>query len=339
MRIQGSLSVAFAAAFACQMSGTAAAQTTITMNATELGPMKAVFEPHLPKFERENNVRVNIVAGLGAPTVTMARNKEVDVLITDPVYSYQMQKEKLLVPLDKSKIPNMADLYPVAAMDPYQVGLFYGSFGVCYLPGRTGPIENWSDLWRNDLKGRVSIRSYRVDSISLLVTMAKLNGGDERKPDAGFKKMAELAPSVAKYYENWGDLSTLFRTGQVWASTCTNGRANWLATDQNLPVKFVNPKPGGFALIGTLQVVAGRPNTELSMKLVNFLLSPEIAANLAKIMNYGTANSKAVLEPEIAARVPHGKDAIESLINVDWEYIDANNRAWEERWSKEVAFR
>jgi hypothetical protein len=55
MRIQGSLAVA--ALVACQISSTAIAQTTITMNATELGPMKAVFEPHLPKFERENNVR------------------------------------------------------------------------------------------------------------------------------------------------------------------------------------------------------------------------------------------------------------------------------------------
>jgi putative spermidine/putrescine transport system substrate-binding protein len=151
--------------------------------------------------------------------------------------------------------------------------------------------------------------------------------------------MSELARGIPKYYANWGDLSTMFRTGQVWAATCTNGRGHWLATDQNLPVKFVNPKPGGFALIGTLQVVKGRPNGELAMKLVNFLLSPEIGAQMARIMSYGPANAKTPLPPEIAARVPSTRAEVESLINVDWEFIDANNRAWEERWNKEVVFR
>lgn len=333
------LGIALGAVLLSGTAGGAYAQTTLIMNATELGPMKAVFEPHLPAFERANNVKVQIVAGLGAPTVTMARNKEVDVLITDPIYSFQMQKENLLVPLDKNLIPNMADLYQVAILDQYQASLFYGSFGLCYLPDRAGAIEKWEDLWRHDLKGRVSIRSYRIDSISLLVTMAKLAGGDERKPDAGFRKMAELAPSIAKYYANWGDLATMFRTGQVWAATCTNGRAHWLANEQNIPVKYVNPKPGGFALIGTLQVIAGRPNRDLAMKLVNFLLSPEVGADMARIMNYGSGNSKVKLSPELAARVPNSREEIESLINIDWAYVDANNRAWEERWNKEVAFR
>ena len=338
MRLRDIRTAVLAFLAAAPLAG-AAAQTTLTMNATELGPMRTVFAPNIPAFEREHNVRVNIVAGLGAPTVAMARNKEVDVLITDPVYSYQMQKENLLVPLDRSKIPAMEDLYPVALMDAHQVGLFYGSFGICHLPARTGPMEAWSDLWRPDLKGRVSVRSFRVDSISLLVTMAKQAGGSEHNPDAGFRKMAELAPSIAKYFENWGELSTLFRTGQVWAATCTNGRANWLATDQNLPVRFVSPKPGAFALIGTLQVVAGRPNTDLAMRLVNFLLSAEVAADMARIMNYGSANAKLQLAPEIAARVPYGRSEIEGLINIDWAYVDANSRAWEERWNKEVAFR
>jgi putative spermidine/putrescine transport system substrate-binding protein len=312
---------------------------TLVFNATELGPMREALAKHLPAFEKANNVKVQIVAGLGAPTVTMARNKEVDVLITDPVYSLQMQKEGLLVPLDKKLIPSMGDLYPTALLDPYQAVLYYGSFGLCYLPEKTGPIASWSDLWRNDLKGKVSIRNYRIDSISLLVTMAKAAGGDEKKPDAGFKKMAELAPSISKYYSNWGDLSSMFRTEQVWVATCTNGRGHWFATDQKLPVKFVNPKPGGFALIGTLQVVKGRPNTDLAMKLVDFLLGVDTQTEMARIMSYGPSNSKVKLPSDLASRLPSSREEVESLILVDWDYINTNNQAWEERWNKEVAFR
>jgi putative spermidine/putrescine transport system substrate-binding protein len=75
------------------------------------------------------------------------------------------------------------------------------------------------------------------------------------------------------------------------------------------------------------------------MRLVNFLLSAEVAADMARIMNYGSANAKLQLVPEIAARVPYGRTEIEGLINIDWAYVDANSRAWEERWNKEVAFR
>lgn len=308
----------------------------LVMTVTEAGPMQKVFEKHIARFEKEHDVKVTFVPALGAPTLTLARNKEVDVLITDPVYAFQAEDEKLFVELKESEIPNLARLYKAARLTPYAAGLYYGSYGIVYRPDKV-KIEAWSDLWKPELKGRVSVRSFRPDSISLLVLMAQQAGGNERNPDAGFKKMAELSKGVPKFYSNFTELATSLKSGELWAATSTNGRAQWMRTTQGAPVEFVNPKPGGFALVGTIHVIAGRKHTELAKKLLNYALSPEVQKELAETLEYGPSNRDTKLSEEIAKRVPSTEKEIERLILVDWSYINSVFSQWEERWQKEVA--
>ncbi|MGQ0663137.1 MAG: extracellular solute-binding protein [Pseudomonadota bacterium] len=336
------LLTAFAAAALIALgTGPAQAQQvpTLVMTVTEGGPMRDVFARHVPRFEAEQKVKVNFVTALGAPTLTLARNKEVDVLITDPIYSLQMEDEKRLVELKEQEIPNLAQLYKASRLSPYQYVLYYGSYGIAYRPDKIAKIEEWSDLWKPELKGKVSVRSFRPDSISLLVTMAKLAGGGERSPDAGFKKMAELAKDMPKFYSNWPELVASFRSGEVWAATITNGRADWMNRTQGLMLHFVNPKPGGFALVGALVLVDGRPHQDLAKKLYNFLMSAEVQKEMAETLGYGPSNTTVKLSPEVAAKVPSTRQEVESLILIDWRYVNSVNSQWEERWNKEVAFK
>ena len=144
----------------------------------------------------------------------------VDVVYLTDSYSQIGIQEGLFQPVDRAKIPNINGIYELAR-EPQ------GKFGPAYTIGRVGiiydsakvssPITSWNDLWREDLKRRVSLPGITTTAGPMTVLVAANKAGVDPYKDekAAFKALEQLKPNVVKNYNTGSELVNLFSTGEV----------------------------------------------------------------------------------------------------------------------------
>lgn len=287
-------------------------------------------------FEQENGVKVTIVAGSGANNIARVRNKEVDVIVSDPVFALRMEAEKSFVPLDPNLVPNLKNIYPNAIYSDAVVAANFGAYVIAYNPAEVKPPESWHDLAKPEYKGRIALRGFRPENIDLITLLAKEAGGDERHPDAGFAEMAKIAENIDVWVDSHANHLELYRNDQISMSMWTDGRIAWARDTEGVKIQGSIPKEGFFPLASTLSVVAGRPNTELAQKLVNHLLSPASGLNMATRLGYFPTNREAKLPPEVQAKIMITPDNVKDLKSADWKYIVSVYDQWQQRWEREI---
>jgi putative spermidine/putrescine transport system substrate-binding protein len=293
--------------------------------------LKAVIGP----FEKEYNVTVEWVASDQADMLVKSRAKVIDVIFGDPIYSYIGEAQDLWEKLDEKSIPNLNRLYDFEKLSDYTIVVDFGITGIAYNPKFIKePPTSLLDLWDPKYKGKVSISSSSTDGIDLLVLMAKLNGGDERHIDPGFKKMSEIKDNIHTWHKGYSEILTLLKNEDVWLTMLTNGRVVW-ARGEGANIDWVIPKEGGFATTSTINIVKGTENLELAKKFVNWRLSDPPQKLIAETLFYVPSVSGVILDPETAKMMPTNEE-INNISNPDWRYILTVYDAWTERWDKEV---
>jgi putative spermidine/putrescine transport system substrate-binding protein len=280
-------------------------------------------------------VEVQFIPEAGADALVKARAHVVDVVFGDPIFSFTGEVQDLWEELDEKSIPNLKHLYDFGRLSEYTIITDFGVYGIAYNPKFIKkPPTSWLDLWNPEYKGKVTMRSFRPDTIELMILMAKMNGGDERHIDPGFKKMSELGDNVRVWWHGHSECLLLFKNEDVWLSVWTNGRTAW-AKREGANVEFVIPKEGGSAMISTVNVVKGGKNVELAKKFVNWRLSDQPQRRLAEVAGYTPIRKGVILEPE-AAKIMPAIEEIESLQVSDWRYILTVWDEWSERWNMEI---
>jgi putative spermidine/putrescine transport system substrate-binding protein len=294
------------------------------------------LKKNITQFEKENDVKVTFVPASGADGLAKAMAKEIDVVHADMAWAYRGEAQGAFEKLDPKIVTNLDKLYPRARFSEYGVITNFGEYGIAYNPKEVSPApSSWLDLWDPKYDGAVSTTGFDAANIELLVLMAKLNGGNEDNIDPGFRKMAELGKHITVFYSQHPQLLDLFRNNEVVISRWLRGRVDW-ANKQGVNLGFVAPKEGAIALVSTVHVVKGRPNTELAQKFVNHLLSQGSQTTYASDLGYTPARAGLDLK---GINVPYGEDLVGSLLIADWKKIVPKMDAWKERWEKEVVAR
>lgn len=286
-------------------------------------------------FEAENNVKVTIIPGSGADNIARVRNKEIDVIVSDPIFALRMEAEGSFAKIDPTLVPNLAHLHPKAIFSDAVVAENFGAYVIAYDPAKVEPPASWYDLAKPEYKGLVSLRGFRPENIELITLFAKLAGGDERHPDAGFAEMAKIAANISVWVNTHPDHLELYRTGQIAMSMWTDGRIAW-AKEEGVNIEAAIPKEGFFPLVSTLSIIDGRPNGELAQKLVNHLLSPEAGIVMADQLGYFPTNMETDLPPEVQAKTLLTKENIDDLQIADWKYLVTVYDDWQMRWEREI---
>jgi putative spermidine/putrescine transport system substrate-binding protein len=297
----------------------------------------------IPAFEKKTGAKVEYVAGNSTDNIARMQaqraNQEIDVAILDDGPMYQAVALGLCGEL---KGVNYADLYPVANMKTGKsvtlgvvaTGLMYNT--KYYADNKLAPPTSWNDLKDARLKKKMVMPPMN-NSYGLLtvVLMARLNGGGEKNIDPGFKVMKdEVAPNMLAFEPQPGKMTELFQSGQVVLGVWGSGRVKAFQ-DTGFPVEFVYPKEGAIAL-GISACPVAKPNASpLAQEFLAFMLTPEMQAVQAKGAGSGPVNKKTVLSPELQKGLPYG-DAVAKLITVDWDTINANRTAWNNRWTREI---
>lgn len=125
------------------------------------------IEPELLKqFEQETGITV-IYQTFDSNEAMLTKVEQggttFDVVVPSDYAIAKMREEKLLLPLNHSKIPNLANIDPQfmdLSFDPgnlYSVPYFWGTVGIIYNPEMTEGIDfsSWDSLWDSRLNNSI----------------------------------------------------------------------------------------------------------------------------------------------------------------------------------------
>ncbi|MBW2148437.1 MAG: extracellular solute-binding protein, partial [Deltaproteobacteria bacterium] len=194
------------------------------------------------------------------------------------------------------------------------------------------PPTSWFDLWREDLKGRVSITALESGwGTAAFVTLARLSGGGEDNIDPGYAKVKTLLPNIHTIHTWSSELAKLLQLGEVWMGT-TGSNMGPAMKAKGFPAKWIAPKEGSPMMNGGMSIIANAPYRDVSHDFMNIYFSEEF--QLRRIKESGISSPiKTVWELN---KLSITNKYFDKLIQLDWSKINPARPAWTERWHKEI---
>ncbi|WP_239615458.1 ABC transporter substrate-binding protein [Cohnella mopanensis] len=229
-----------------------------------------------------------------------------DISIPSEYAISKMKEEGLLLPIDHSKIPNLANIDPRfmnLSFDPdneYSIPYFWGTVGIIFnselLGGRT--FTSWNDLWSEDLRNRILLvdGAREVMGFGLNSLNYSLNDTNEEHLQEAKRKLGTLTPNIKAIV---GDEIKMLLAGEEAAvGVVWSGDASEIM-GENEKLDYVIPEEGSNLWFDNMVIPNTARNIEGAHKFINFMLDPEIAARNAEYVGYSTPNAEALkLLPE-----------------------------------------
>jgi len=334
-----------AAVLSVVATGALAQDKTLTINsfggAYETAHRKCVITP----FEKETGASTRIVTAYSADAFAQLRAQKAaptyDVIHFSGGQEIVAAKEGLLAAVDPTKVPSLADLYPVAKANLAKgegpvysiaaIGLVYNSQVLPKAPG------SWKDLLDPALSKKLVLTdiSNGYGMLGFLM-INRISGGDLNNIQPGLDAVKKLLANGAIVVNTSPEIQREFAQNGAGIAPYASDYAYTL-TKAGLPVKFVQGAEGTPASFITVNLVANRPNQALAQKFIDMTLSESAQTCFANELRYSPTNSKAKLTPEVAATVAYGASGMQNLFRFDAPTIEANRANWVERWSKTIA--
>lgn len=264
--------------------------------------------------------------------------KGVDVIYLTDSYSQAGIQQGLFQEVDRSKIPNLADLYDIAKAPQGNYGPAYtiGRVGIVYDTAKVNPpITSWNDLWRDDLKGAVSLPGITTTGGPLTVLEAGKHAGVDPYDDAdkAFEAITALKPNVVKNYNTGSELVNLISTGEAKVAMTQD----FVLTSLRAAVPtmaWANLKEGDIAVLNTVNIPKGSENVELAHQFINFILSKDVQQAEAEQGVDAPVSTKVELTPEKAKLWTYGAEMIAKLSRIDYAKLTEAQSDWIDRWNE-----
>ncbi|MCX8088312.1 MAG: spermidine/putrescine ABC transporter substrate-binding protein [Meiothermus ruber] len=300
----------------------------------------------LEEFEKREGIKV-VEDTYDSPEAMLSKlqaggDAEYDVLITPDYTVGSLARAGSLQELDKAKIPNLKNLDPQftdPAFDPggrYSVVYQWGTTGLAYREDLVqGPVESWAVLF--DPAKQVG-RFLLLDEMREMVGAALKYMGESvntTDPDKLAQAQGLLLEAKRRSQGFAGGTSIRDRliAGDIAVGPAYSGDI-LAAQAENPQLKYVIPVEGATLWTDNLVVLKKSPNHELAYKFINFLLEPEIAAQISNSIGYATPVAAAMDQIEekdnpIIYPSPEIRARLELLADLG-DQADAFNKVWSE---------
>lgn len=297
---------------------------------------------HIAAFEKATGAKATLKLGssvqFAASLRAMGGKSDFDVAYLDDSLATQLQNEKLLTPIDRSKLSNAADIAPNAwGKDNAFVNFMTAATVIAYNPKLvTTPPTSWADLLDPKYEGKMAIGDITGTSgMHLLLALNRLKGGEIGNQDAGFEAIKPVAKRSVTLYTQADQIVSLFERGEIAIAPWYTDRIGSLA-DKGVPIAVAYPKEGAVGIRPTIVFPKGAANAELAYKYLDVVLSPEGQKCFAERKYAGPVNTKVKLDDKVAAIVPYGP-TYDKLWYPDPEVIAKELPVWTRRWQRQVA--
>ncbi|MEO3946590.1 ABC transporter substrate-binding protein [Gorillibacterium sp. CAU 1737] len=268
------------------------------------------IDPELiSKFEEETGIKViyqTFDSNEAMMTKIVQGGTTFDVAVPSEYAVDKMRKENLLLPLDHSKLPGMADINPRfmnLAFDPgnqYSVPYFWGTVGIVYNPELVGNLtfKSWNDLWDPSLKNKILLvdGAREILGMSLNSMNYSVNDTNEDHLQAALAKLQKLTPNVKAIVGD--EIKMLLANEEAAVGIVWSGDASEIIGN-NEKLTYELPEEGTNLWSDNMVIPKTAKNIEGAHQFINFMLNPENAAQNAEYVGYSTPNEKALtLLPE-----------------------------------------
>ena len=285
----------------------------------------------LDDFTKETKIQVNYES--------YASNEEMLAKLTSGAASYDliqpseyiveaMAKEKLLVPLDHAKLPNLKNIGKEYWGQPHDPKLTYS---VPYMQGTVGiavntekiktPVTGYVDVFTEKNKGRIVV----LDDSLEVVTWAMATQG-HGPDDVTKENIAMTRPVLLKWlplvkvYDSDSPKTALLN-GDVDVGVVWSGEAAILIQEQGKKFAYVLPKEGAHMFIDSLAIPKGAEHVDTAHKFINYILRPEVSKKISEEFPYTNPNVEArkLLSPEERANTasyPPGNPKLETFRDI-----------------------
>jgi len=259
----------------------------------------------LDRFTQETGIRVT-TSSYDSNEALYAKLKLLDgggydLAVPSTYFVDKMRREGLLREIDKSQLPHFKNLDPRhldKSFDPgnrYSIPYLWGTTGIALNTAKFRPelAQAWADLWRPVFKGRLLLPNDMREAfhIALRVLGHSGNTTDPEQIRQAYELLRKLLPNVRIFTSDAIDV--LFVTGEVDAGVAWNGVA-FKARREDPAIRYIHPKEGVVIWMDNLVIPKNAPHADLAHKLLDFLLRPDIARQIAETVGYSSPNAEAV---------------------------------------------
>lgn len=227
-------------------------------------------------------------------------NPGYDIVVPSGITMYLLVAENLLMPLDKSKIPNIANLDPSFLdldFDPgntYSVPYQWGTVGIGYnTEAVTGEVTSWNDLFEH--QGPVAwLEDNRAMMGAALVMLGyDPNTGDPDEIAAARDYLVENGGNVV--YIAQDDGQELLARGEVDMTVEYSGDIFQIIDECGCDTyAYAIPKEGTQFWVDNVAIPEGAQNPELAHVFIDYLLDPQVGADISNYTAYGSPNQAAI---------------------------------------------
>ncbi|HEY6457503.1 MAG TPA: extracellular solute-binding protein [Steroidobacteraceae bacterium] len=282
---------------------------------------------HYDLFDSNQTLAARLLAG----------HSGYDVVFPSASYLQMLVRAGAIRPLDKSALPNLANMDPVIMHDlarhdsgnAHAVAYAWGITGFAYDEAQIrshlsqAPIDSWAMLFDPKIAAHFAdcgIGLYESPAVIVSSVLAWLG----EKPDSEDPKVLARASAalmaVRPYIRKIGtdSLVAQLAQGDLCLIIASNGdalqaRERLRIAGSTRSIGYSIPREGAVMWIDTAAIVADAPHPDNAYRFINFLMDPKVAAENSDAIHFpnGNAASQPLLQAQLANAViyPRGAQA------------------------------
>jgi len=259
-------------------------------------------ESVLNAFTQEYDIKVTymIYESQEAAIDMLKAGKVYDVVVMESRFIPLLANQGLLAEIDYRHIPNFKNIsanFRDLIYDPdnrYSIPYNWGTTGLVVRSDLVPePVTRWADLWDPRYAGKVAIWGGQIREVIALTLKSmgySANSEDPAQLEMALVRLLEIRPYIIFLEDyNLADSSSVMASGQVWVSMGYS--KDFLAgRELNPSIIYVLPEEGALLWGDTFVIPASSPHKSTAELFLNFLLRPEISAQMINGNHYPMAN-------------------------------------------------
>ncbi len=280
------------------------------------------------EFEKQSGIKVTYDVYDSEETMDarlLAGSSGYDVVFASTEYFGREIKAGVYIPLDRSKLPNLKNVDPrilaiQAVHDPgnaYSVPYMHAINGFAYnvdmIKARmpNAPLNSLDMIFKPEVVAKfadcgVTFLDSAADTLMLALQYLGLDPNTTRRED--YKAAEELLLKVRPYVRSFDSAEYLnglankeICIAMSWSSDYALSRARARAVGVDVNLAFTVPKEGANQNFTSLLIPVGAPHPQAAYQFLNFMLRPEVIAEITNEIYYGNDNiaSRPLVNPSI----------------------------------------
>ena len=283
----------------------------------------------LEDFTRETGIKVvydTFDANETLETRLLAGKSGYDVVVPTGYFLQRQITAKVFLKLDKSKLPNLANAWPVvtkqlATYDPgnnYGANYMWGTTGIGYnvkmaqkILGPDARIDSWDIVFKPENLARFKdCGIHMLDSADdiLPAALSYLGIDPNSTKQADLEKAADLVIKIRPYVRKFHSSEYLgaLASGEIcfvvgWSGDVMQARSRAAEAKNDIEIGYTIPKEGAQMFFDNLAIPADARNVAEAYELINYLYRPDVAARNSDFLSYANGNlaSQKLIDPRI----------------------------------------